>query len=671
MLSLNNLRTKFGIVLVVIIGIVLLAFVLGDLLRNPQQGAQNPVVGEIAGNDVEYSEFYAAYENARTLIGGDNASYDMSHQYIQTAWQMLLFDHVSLPQMEKLGLLYTPAEREAVLKGELSTSVLSVFAGADGKYDPRMLSLQLAEWAGNPAGENLWNLLEQQILVERTANKYNNLVRNGAYVNTLMLNKALIAANNTYKGRYVACNYSSIADSLITVSESEIKAYYKANKAKYEQEPYRTIRYALFKDTPSSEDQKAVEAAAKLAGSEFAAASNLNSYVSSHNTYASIADVYVLGESIKTEEAAALRAGKTFGPELRGKEWYASRVVKTLNAPKTVELQHIMLPATDAKLVDSIYKAAKVAGADLAALAANHGQHTNYGELKLSVLPVEWAEKCANAKANDVIKIEANNVVNILKVGKVGTKAPHYLLATQKHTVYASSETKEALYREVCDFSRKVNGTMEGFKEASKSQPTSSANIKRGDRNVQGVANSLEVIRWANKAKVGDVSDIIKLGEDYVVAVVTAVDENEYKSLEAVSAEIKNILIAQKKAALLKEKMTGASLDEIAKNAGSTVKEFSGVKTSSIHIPGLGVEPRVIGLLESVTADAAGKNIALVEGKKGVYAIIVDEVAVAEEQTLEAERVKSQAQVDNMAAYHATNAIYKQAEVKDNTPNFL
>ena len=85
MLSLNNLRTKFGVVLVVVIGAVLLAFVLGDLVRNPQQAAQNPIVGEIDGNEVEYSKFYSAYQDIIALNGGNNANYDMSSQFISMA----------------------------------------------------------------------------------------------------------------------------------------------------------------------------------------------------------------------------------------------------------------------------------------------------------------------------------------------------------------------------------------------------------------------------------------------------------------------------------------------------------------------------------------------------------------------------------------------------------
>lgn len=665
MLSLNNLRTKFGVVLVVVIGAVLLAFVLGDLLRNPQQAAQNPIVGEIDGNEVEYSKFYSAYQDVMALNGGYDADYDMSSQFISMAWQSLMFDEVLLPGMEKAGLIVAPAEREAMLQGKISSNVLNSIFGVNGQYDPTMLVAFLQASEGDAQRQHIWNLLEKQILTDRVSGKYMDLVRGGAYANSLMLNKGVIAQNNTYKGHYVACNYSTVADSLVSVSAGEIKKYYEANKAKFKQTPYRTVRYVHFENEASESDKKNIEATAKTAAKLFGDVANLESYVAG-KAYASIAPNFVAAESLSTEEVAALNSGKLYGPELKGNEWYASRVVEVINAPKTIELQQIALPKSESKLADSLYLAVKASGANFAALAPE-GAYAELGEVNFSAFPVELAKKMANVRVNDIVKADLGGSIQIFKVLSVGAKTKHYRIATQKHGVLASKDTKDAIYKEVCEFARNAKTSTEGFD----AKASSSMNVNKGSRNVPGLANSIEVVRWANEAKVGDVSDIIKLNDGYVVAVVTAIDEAEYKSLEKVTAEIKSLLTAQKKAALLKEKMQGATLEEIAANAGATVKEFSGVKTSSSLVPGMGLEPRVIGALESVTAEGAGKLLPLVEGKSGVYAIVVDEVAVEATQTVEAERVKAQAEADAMSASRAMWAVQESANIEDNTVKFL
>ena len=63
MASLNTLRTKFGIVLSVLIGLVLVAFILGDQLsmRNRSNGEiENNTVLTINGEEIKQSD-YAQY----------------------------------------------------------------------------------------------------------------------------------------------------------------------------------------------------------------------------------------------------------------------------------------------------------------------------------------------------------------------------------------------------------------------------------------------------------------------------------------------------------------------------------------------------------------------------------------------------------------------------------
>ena len=150
-----------------------------------------------------------------------------------------------------------------------------------------------------------------------------------------------------------------------------------------------------------------------------------------------------------------------------------------------------------------------------------------------------------------------------------------------------------------------------------------------------------------------------------------AIDDADYKPLAKVSSQIKNTLLREKKAAMLKEKMQGATLEEIAASAGSKVEEFSDAKSSAYYVKGLGVEPRVLGAVATVAPENAGKLLPLIEGNAGVYAVVVDEVAVEEKQTVEAERVKAQAEAEALASRRALWAVQEMAEMVDNSVNFF
>ena len=136
MLSLNTLRTQFGVVLSIVIGGALLAFIL-SLKTEMGFSGNDPEVGEVNGDEIHYSEFVAAYEDVKTQMGGDNFDYNQSAQAVQMAWQSILADRVFVPGFEKLGLTVAPAERKAMLKGEVASGVFaSVFADPrTGAYD--------------------------------------------------------------------------------------------------------------------------------------------------------------------------------------------------------------------------------------------------------------------------------------------------------------------------------------------------------------------------------------------------------------------------------------------------------------------------------------------------------------------------------------------------------
>ena len=482
MLSLNTLRNKFGIVLMVFIAVALLSFILGEFKGCTQN--EEPVVAKIgAGDDakeVAYTEFNAAYNEASALYG-DNNAVDQA-MVVATALEMLKDEHITLPALAELGLTVTEAERNAMWDNQVSSSFLQqVFRMYDGKYNPEAVEAYLDAVRSGAQSQYVFSIMDKQMVVSRAKEKFINLAYSGIYANSLELQKDVNAENNIYKGQYVLCEYASVADADVEVSENEIEAYYSANLAQYKyDEPYRTISYVHF-SIPTGKDVENVEA-------------------------------------------------------------------------------------------------------------------------------------------------ESNKV-----------------------------------YNSVEEFVKAANGSVENFEKAARSasQVARSLDLKKGQRSIQGLNNSLDIVRWAYQANVGQMSPVFDLnGNGWVVAILTSADV-ACEPLAEVSAEIKSVLANQKKAALLKAKMQGATLKEIAANVGSKVESFVGVKSTS-EING---DSRVAVALEAVTAEATGKVLPLVEGAEGVYAVVVTEVKEAEEKkTLETEQLVARAtEVEN--AYNSETWFPGKGEV--------
>ena len=673
MVSLNTLRTKFGVLLSVVIAGALLAFIF-SLKTEMGFSGNDPEVGSINGEDIHYSEFLAAYDDVKSQMGELNTD-QAAQQALANTWQILLSDYVFTPGFAELGLAVGAAEHKAMVRGERASNVFgSVFGNPQtGEYSIEALTSFLQQVESNPQAQQMWAFLSKQADVDRAMMKYQELVKKGAYATALEVERGVKAANNSYNGRYVVARYNTVADSLVTVSDSEIKAYYNANKSQYKQTPYRTISYVEYEVVPTDEDKAAVEAEAKAAAEQFAVVADIKEY-SRENRHTSIAQTYITAAQMTAEEKDALTKGKMYGPALVADEWRAARVVDVRNVPEKYTLSHIVLNYTDTQLADSLVTVAKKG--DFAALASQYSiaetaaEGGKIGEVTYSSLAPEFADALVGKKKGDIVKVTMGNAIQVLKIESVDAIQKHYKLASLTYPLVASQQTQRDVHNAASLFA--VNAAKEGFDATvtAQAQSSRSANIEHAARAVRGIdAHSLEVVFWANKAKVGDVSELIKLDNNhYVIATLTGINDNEYRTVKEVASQIKSTLLRDKKFEQIAATMTGATIEEVAAAAQGEVKTFENVKYDAYYIPGIGVEPRVLGAIASLEA---GKLSAPIKGASGVYVLVNDAVTPAEEaQTLEAEKVKQQASAEQNAM-RAIYAVQQAAEVVDNTVGYF
>ena len=673
MVSLNTLRTKFGILLSVIIAGALLAFIF-SLKSEMGFSGNDPEVGSINGKDVSYSEFLAAYEDVKSQMGELNTD-QAAQQALANTWQILLTDQVFVPGFNKLGLAVGAEEHKAMVRGERASNVMmSLFGNPQtGEYSTEAVSAFLAQVESNPQAQKMWSFLSKQADIDRAMVKFNTLIQKGAYATALEVERGVKSANDSYNGRYVVCRYNTIADSLVTVSDSQIKDYYKAHKNQYKQTPYRTISLVEFEVTPTDADKAAVEADAKAAAEQFATAADVKVF-SRENRHVSIAQSYITAAQMTADEKAALTAGKMYGPALVADEWRAARAIEVRNVPEKYTLSHIVLNYTDDKLADSLVTVAKKG--DFAALASQYSlaqtaaDGGNIGEITYASLSQEFADALNGKKKGDVVKVSTGNSIQIIKVDGVSAIQKHYKVASLVYPVVASQNTQREVHNAASLFA--VTAKNDGFQATAdaQSQASRTVNVEKASRSIYGLdGHSLEVVFWANKAKVGDVSELIKLDNNhYVVATLTAINDNEYRTVNEVASQIKATLIKEKKFPMLVEKMNGATLEEIAAAVEGEVKTFENVKLDAYYVPGIGVEPRVLGAIASLEQ---GKLSAPIFGASGVFVVATDSVKTADEaQTIEAEKVKQQATAEQQAA-RALYAIQEAAKIEDNTVGYF
>ncbi len=670
MASLNTLRTKFGIVLSIIIALALLAFIL-SLKTEMGFSGNDPRVGIINGEKINYSEYYDQYEQVKNQSGAQEGDEQQAAMISNAAWQALVAKYAMTPGFEKLGLRVTEQERLAMASGQqMSQAFYQAFGDPrTGAFNAQAVADFLAQAETNPQAAMAWTQLNEQARFERQMQKYLGLVKGGVYVNALEVANGVKAANDTFAGKWTGKKFTEVADSLFTISASEQKAYYKSHKNMFKQAPSRTINYVVFEVMPTDADLLALEKSVREVGAEFAATTELKSFVRA-NRNGKIAESYVSAAQLPADEAAALMAGQTYGPVLKNNEWTMARVLDSKVVSDSLGIRHIVLPYTQEALADSLLTALR-GGADFAQTAAQYSVYeataANGGEvgvMPFSAFTGEFAAALATAKKGDIVKIASGDAIQLMQVYRADNRSKQVQIATITYPVEASAATRRDIHSQAGTFSVNAKAAADAFVDAAQTAAITPrvASLGQGERVIRGLEDSREVARWAYGAEKGDVSEIFPVGGNYVIATLTEIDDEEYAPLEKVSAQIRAQLLRDKKYDYIVNELKGTMLAEKAASLGSEVADFSNVNFGAYYIDGVGVEPRMIGAIAS--ADK-GVVSAPVKGFSGVYLFQVDDVQTADKQTAEGEKVRAQAMAEGMAQQFALQAIQQMAKIQD------
>ena len=670
MASLNTLRTKFGVVLSIIIALALLAFIL-SLKTEMGFSGNDPRVGVIDGEKINYSEYYDRYEQIKAQNNVQESDEQQSAMLANAVWQSLIADHVLTPGFGRMGLRVTEPERLAMVSGQQpSQAFYSAFADPrTGQYNVEAVNQFLAQAESNPQAAQMWAQLNEQACLERELQKFYGLVKGGVYVNALEIAQGVKGANETFSGKWAGKKYSAVPDSVIAVSSSDLKSYYNSHKDQFKQTPSRTLSYVVFEVSPTDDDLLALENKAAEVGKEFAAAEEVRAFVRA-NRNGRIAESYVTASQLSDEEAKALMDGKMYGPVLKNNEWTMARVLDAKMAPDSVGIRHIVLPYTEETLADSLLTALRKGG-DFAAAAARYSVYdataANGGEvgvLPFSAFTGEFAEALAGAKKGDIVKIASGDAIQLMQVYRADKPTKHIQVASITYPVEASADTRRDIHNQAGSFMVNAKGSSEAFADAASTAAVTPrvARLAQGDRTIRGLEDSRDVARWAYGAEVGDVSEIFTVGKDYVIAMLTEIDDNDYAPLEKVAAQVRSQVLRDKKYDYIVKELSGATLAEQASSLGSEVGDFSGVTFGSFYIDGVGVEPRLVG---AIAASEKGALSAPVKGMSGVYVFQVEDVQTADKQTAEAEKVRAQATAESMVQQFAMQAVQQMAKIQD------
>lgn len=687
MASLNTLRTKGGVIVTVVIFVALLAFLVGDIFSSGSTlfNARKMRVGEINGKNISYVDFYKEADYMgniyKMMRGSDAVSSQEQEMIYDMTWEQFMMRDSYLPGFQKLGLAVQQAEQLDMVDGVyLSPVITSMFVNpATGEFDADMMKYFMSNVNTQDGSAALWNHIRSQMGQERLMSKYLALVGGGFYANDLEIAHAVRTADDTFTARVVGRDYYTVADSTVTVTDAQIRKYYDEHKHAYRQDEYRDVEYVVFDVLPSEADYAAAKEYVDGLAAEFASASVPPMQYATLNSQEKPDTRYYREDELPAEIAALAFGADRYGmvgPTLNGDVYTMSRVADVRVIPDTLGARHILLAPSQRELADSLLGAIR-GGADFAALAAEHSLDGNVvrnggdlGRFTPDMLPEEFAEAAFAAKTGDAYIVESQAGIQVVELTYKSTPVRKAQIATVTYKVDPSAETIQGVYQNASAFVKAAAGTADGFRQAVSDEALSkrTVRIRSNERTVSGVENSKEIVRWAFNGKEGEVSQIMDVDGDYYVAALTGVRHAGFAPLASVSAQIEQQLRNEAKASLIAESMTGSTIEEVAAAAGEEIQDVEALQWGAFYIPGIGVEPKLIG---AITALPVGELSAPIEGVAGVYRVVVTDIQNAGTATPESERTKLDANAQFYMAQRALQALAEESDVEDMRVKFF
>ena len=714
MAVLNKIRQR-SIFLIIVIALALFSFVIGDIFTNlGSSSAADSAIATINGVDVERNEFMNKVENIQRQSNGSMTN----TQAMNRAWDNEVRAKVMQSQYDALGLSVERDYMRNLLEQNLGS--FEEFKNEAGLFDQDKLNEFIANLkaiapetttlGGSVIDYKSWTNFEQNVAISGVQQAYFNMVKSGITGTLTEGELDYQLENDKVDLKYVQIPYSSVADSTISVKTSEIKAYMKLFPKKYEVEASRDLVFVEFKEEASLADEQAIQAdlSALVADrEEFNEAANATQTIVGFkntkdnaefvNSYSAdnYNDNYVFKSSFASDQAnkiSGLAEGEIYGPYKESGFYKLSKMVSLKRIPDSAKVRHILTPfvgstRADASVTkteaeakttaDSIYKVLKRNRSkfkSLLSLSSDKVSNEKDGVIEFAYTagfaPEFKAYSFENPKGSlGVVRTDFG--YHVIEILGQGTFQQAYKVATISQAIEPSVETVDEVFKNKSKFEIAVaDADFETVAAENKYEVRPVSSIKELDENIPGLGAQRAIVRWAfdDSASEGDFKSFNTTAGGFVVVKLTGVNTAGLMSTESGSVTALPEIRKEKKAEIIKDRISATTLDEIATAEGQTIKTAVAVNMKNPTLSGAGREPLVIGTAFGL---AEGATSELISGNSGVYAVQVTKVTAAAALTsyqAAANRVgKAKENAVNTQLY---NALKDAAEIEDNRAVF-
>jgi peptidyl-prolyl cis-trans isomerase D len=599
-------------------------------------------------------------------------------------------------EFDELGLVVTPDELFDQIQGpNPHTAVIQNFTNPEtGQFDREMVMNYLKNLNTMPqASKDQWLVFERYIKEDRLSTKYQTLISKAFYMPKQLAKMAYAEKNNKATIELVSVKYSTIADSLVELTDADYQAFYDTHKKSYDRPAMRDIEYVSFDVKPSAADNEEAKSFVNSLKEEFATTKNIATFVNANSdvrydsSWKARTELPVNIETVMFEN----EPGFVYGPYFENSAYNLARLVDVSYRPDSLKASHILIAYNGAlrsdqertkeqaqALADSLFNLAKKTPSRMKELAQSFSNdpsaQQNSGDLgwfKDGQMVPQFNTFVLDNKVGAIGLVETDFGFHIIEVTGKKEDQKKVRIAQIVHQVTPSTQTYQDVFAQASKFASE-NKTRAQFDKAIANEGLNkrvAPNLRSSSYRITGVENPRQIIRWAfdEKTSLDDVSTIFDLDNSYVIAVLTKVSEKGIAPLDDIKDMIKAQVMNEKKGAMLAEKMkaAGSDFDQIAATLGGERQLIPNVSFDSRVLQGYGQESKVIGTVFSMKKGEVSEPIA---GTSAAFIVKLNDLTEApdRENYDQVIKEKSTAFANVIRNNGPFRAIEKTADIEDN-----
>lgn len=650
MATLEKIRSK-SVFLIIVIGVALLAFIVGDAISNGRNlFGKGTRIAKAGDKKIEISEYQQREQMLSDLYRDQGA--DQS-EISAVALQQLIDEAFLDEAVDKMGIEVDDKDL-AFYIFDMPLPPVQLFLARN--FPPGVNATQASEMINNPGKYGLkqqdvdalkqgWISMESQVRKAVKRHLYENLMAGAVRPNTLDRKDMQARATESLNINLAVKPFDEALLAQYKVTDADINKLYNENKELFKlDEPATTIGFVYARVAPSNVDLAAAQKVSAAAADSLRNGKGVNAYLQKQGVRAdkaSLPQEYITGDYVRYPYNAAMIASAPVDSVMsyvQGNYYINVKKTGSTVANDSVEIAVFDIPVAQVADLQNVLKSG-VAADSVAARTANKATFVGKDVLLAQnprmrgSIPADVMAKFDNAVAGDIVTVNAGDSKTPARLARVEKAVPvtvyqfeaaNYELLPSSNTMTEAREKLEAFgnkYKNADAF--KKNAAAAGYQYMPYTINASTPNVMapNGSYGFRSFPNSAAIVQWAmGDVTSGEISDVLDNNDSrdpwlYLAVVADQADEYLPVNDPLVKERLTDMAKRRKAGDDLVKKYSGkGDINATASTMGVAVTPVADMRFGGANvISDLPVSARIMGTVP-------GAKVYVVKGDNGVYA---------------------------------------------------